>query len=194
MGLTMSNPGNNLDCWLKTDFIAPDEAQAIFLQLQAEVAWRQDEIKMFGKQVKIPRLQAFMADTGINYKYSGLTLANLAWHPLVADIKAQVEDCTQQHFNAVLLNLYRDGNDGMGWHRDNEPELGPNPKIASVSFGESRRFLLKSKDNQRKEFFLNSGSLLWMGEDVQKNWLHSVPKTKQAKAARINLTFRNIIA
>lgn len=194
MGLTMSNPGNNLDCWLKTDFIAPDEAQEIFLQLQAEVAWRQDEIKMFGKQVKIPRLQAFMADTGVSYKYSGLTLENIPWHPLVADIKAQVEEFTQQHFNAVLLNLYRDGNDGMGWHRDNEPELGENPKIASVSLGESRRFLLKSIDNKRQEFWLTSGSLLWMGTNMQKNWLHSVPKTTQVKAARINLTFRNIIA
>lgn len=183
---------DDLDCWLDPRFIDPEEAEIFFTTLYQELCWRQDKIRMFGKWVTIPRLQTFMADSGITYTYSGLTLADNPWHPIVAEIKKRVEKYTDTSFNAVLINLYRDGSDSMGWHRDNEPELGDNPKIASISLGSTRRFLLKSTTDQRHELCLSSGSLLWMGDQVQKHWQHSVPKTKKATSPRINLTFRDM--
>jgi len=189
-------PLTNCDCWLDGSFINEADAGILFQQLLLDINWRQDQIKMFGRGVKIPRLQYFMGDNGIHYTYSGLSLEANEWHPCVAKIRDQIEDRTGMRFNAVLLNLYRNGKDSMGWHNDNEAELGEEPLIASVSLGAARRFLLRSsnahKPTETHELILHSGSLLWMGAGVQKHWKHALPKTKACTTARINLTFRKI--
>ena len=184
----------NPDYWLKNDFISNVEAESLLSTLQDQITWRQDQIQMFGKKINIPRLQAFMGDQGIEYTYSKLTLNALAWHPAVINIRDKIKNLTEHPFNAVLLNYYRDGDDSMGWHQDNEPELGENPIIASVSLGAERTFLLRNKtDKKRKvELTLESGSLLWMGPSLQHQWQHSLPKTKGCHTPRINLTFRYI--
>ncbi len=150
---------------------------------------------MFGRSVAIPRLQAFMGDDQISYRYSGLNLITKPWHPAVLELRNLLKAETGIEFNVVLLNLYRNGQDSMGWHSDDEPELGDNPVIASISLGAKRRFLLRSTDKsnpEKSELALNSGSLLWMGTGVQQNWQHSLPKTKVCHQPRINLTFRRI--
>lgn len=116
------------------------------------------------------------------------------WFPALLDLKQRCENVAKTPFNSVLANLYRDGNDSNGWHSDNEPELGPEPVIASLSFGEARLFHLKHKETKQKlSFELTPGSLLIMAGDMQQHWLHTVPKTKKTKSQRINLTFRSLL-
>lgn len=181
------------DYTLITHFLSPETADQYFNTLSNELEWRQDQIKMFGKLVAIPRLQNFMGDPGIRYRYSGLTLTASGWHPVVKKIKELAEAASNTEFNAVLINLYRDGQDSMGWHKDDEPELGPEPTIVSVSLGATRRFLLRAADKTQHELLLNSGSLLVMGPELQKHWQHSIPKTRKQIGPRINLTFRKIV-
>ena len=118
------------------------------------------------------------------------------WHPAVLGVKDRVERLSGQHFNSVLLNLYRDGMDSVAWHADDEPELGADPVIASVSFGAERPFLIKPKQPtsgaQKHRLVLRDGSLLVMGKGMQNNWIHQLPKVKSLKEPRINLTFRAI--
>jgi alkylated DNA repair dioxygenase AlkB len=160
------------------------------------VAWRQDKIKLFGQEFLQPRLSAWYADAGKTYRYSNLLLEPLPWTPLLLEIKARTEAVTRQTFNSVLLNYYRHGQDSMGWHADDEPELGINPVIASVSFGAGRRFQFRHK--YRKELpkinlALTAGSILLMQGATQHFWQHQLPKTTRVPEARINLTFRFII-
>ncbi|MGH1431171.1 MAG: alpha-ketoglutarate-dependent dioxygenase AlkB family protein [Neptuniibacter sp.] len=187
-------PLHSAECWLLENFLSDLEANAILEQLLVEIDWKQDEIFMFGRQVKIPRLQNFMADPGVQYTYSGLKMIGCNWHPSIAMIKKRIEEYSGHTFNAALLNLYRNGNDSMGWHQDNEAELGPDPIVASLSIGAERRFLFREKKRTSniQEVILPSGSLLWMGHGVQKNWQHSLPKTKRCQSNRINITFRQI--
>lgn len=172
-----------------------NEANILFEELKNEIKWQHDHITLFGKTHLQPRLTSWYGDEEKVYSYSGITMYPHDWiKPLIA-IKDKIEPLTQVKFNSVLLNLYRDGKDSMGWHSDNEKELGKKPVIASVSFGAPRRFLLKprdKKDNTRKEIILNHGSLLIMAGDTQEYWLHQIPKTRNAMTARINLTFRVI--
>lgn len=161
-----------------------------------EISWRQDELTMYGKKVTIPRLHAWYGDsaTQTQYGYSGLMLEPLPWIPTLLKIKHDVEYKLGMHFNSVLVNLYRDGNDTVGWHSDDEIELGINPTIASLSLGQTRNFSLKHKLlNKKLSLELKTGSLLVMSGETQACWQHSLPRTKQAKLPRINLTFRQII-
>jgi len=146
--------------------------------------------------VAIPRLQAWLGDAGCRYRYSGLTLDPHPWTPILLTLKQRTEACLQRRFNAVLANLYRDGNDSVGWHADNEPELGPNPLIASLTLGAARRFCLRHRRHKARklELILPSGALLVMGGTLQQHWLHALPKSRTAQAPRINLSFRNIVA
>ncbi|WP_299181016.1 alpha-ketoglutarate-dependent dioxygenase AlkB [uncultured Neptuniibacter sp.] len=185
-------PSTQLDGWLDEDFIPVETAASYFRQLYEEIPWQQDQIQLFGRSISIPRLQAFMGEAGLDYRYSGLSLSAIDWHPAVAEIRDRLLHKTEVQFNAVLLNLYRDGHDSMGWHRDDEPELGSNPVIASISLGAQRRFLMRTRDRERYELQLNSGALLWMGPSFQNQCQHSLPKTKKPVTARINLTFRKI--
>nr|WP_320135860.1 alpha-ketoglutarate-dependent dioxygenase AlkB [uncultured Amphritea sp.] len=178
-------------------FIHLDAAQQLYQTLLKELHWQQPEIRMFGRAVSIPRLQCFQGEPGIHYQYSGLSLQTEPWHPQIKAIKDRIEALSQQPFNTVLINYYRHGQDSMGWHSDDEPELGKNPVIASISLGQTRRFLLRHRYNKniaRQEHLLNSGSLLIMSGQLQHYWHHSVPKTSRQLEGRINLTFRQTFA
>jgi len=172
------------------------EDPEVFEALRVEVPWSQGAIRMFGREIPEPRLSCWMGDAGASYRYSGRELTPLPWTPGVAAVRAAVEEATGAAFNSVLVNLYRDGADAMGWHADDERELGAAPAIASLSLGAPRRFLLKHKRDKtrRIELSLGGGSLLLMRGPTQACWLHSVPRTKRAVGPRINLTFRRVIS
>lgn len=177
------------------NFFKELESNQLFEELLSGINWRQDQIKMFGKKFDLPRLTAWYGDEGKSYKYSGITMNPDPWIPILLSIKKRIEKVVELHFNSVLLNLYRHGQDHMSWHSDDEPELGKNPVIASVSFGDTRRFLLKhkyDKDLEKFEFSLNNGSLLIMQGSTQHFWQHRIAKTAKKINPRINLTFRVI--
>lgn len=142
-----------------------------------------------------PRKIAFQGDTGISYVYSGDVYRAEPWHADVAALRTEIERETGCRFNSVLLNLYRDGRDSMGWHSDDETELGPCPTIASVSLGAERRFVLRSRTDKQKKIEIKpaSGSLMIMRGDLQHFWQHALPKTALDVQPRINLTFREIV-
>ncbi|ASC73576.1 hypothetical protein XM38_045450 [Halomicronema hongdechloris C2206] len=168
---------------------------SLFEHLQQTIPWRQDWISLYGKRHPLPRLTAWYGDPGAAYTYSGIAMAPQPWTPTLARLKAALESVAGVPFNSVLLNYYRHGRDSMGWHSDDEPELGPNPVIASLSLGGSRRFVLRHKSKPqlaKLDLTLASGSLLIMAAATQHHWQHRVPKTTKPVAPRINLTFRCI--
>jgi len=173
-----------------------DEAAALFVALRRNIEWAAEQVVIFGQPRLVPRRVAWHGDPGAAYKYSGTTHEPRPWTPELTVIRTRVERLSGQTFNSVLLNLYRDGRDGMGWHADDEPELGRNPVIASVSFGATRRFRLRHRRNRGEPVTLQltDGSLLLMAGPTQHHWLHAVPKTAVAVGERINLTFRTVLA
>lgn len=179
---------------LYADAFAP-EATAWFAALMQEVLWEQHWLTLFGRRIAAPRLSAWYAEPGCSYRYSGLGLAPQPFTPVLEEIRARTEALAGHGFNSVLLNLYRDGADGMSWHSDDEPELGPAPLIASLSLGATRRLLLRRRDAHqvRLGLDLSDGSLLLMEPPLQRHWQHSVPKTRRAAGPRINLTWRRIL-
>ncbi len=172
------------------DFLGAEQSRRLFDAVSSSCPWRQDELMLFGRKVLTPRLSSWHGDAP--YTYSGLTMTPQAWSPPLLEIKARAENHTHTTFNSVLLNLYRDGRDSMSWHSDDEPELGPNPLIASISLGEPRRFRLRHKMNKARAVSvdLSDGSLLLMSGPTQHYWQHAIPKTRRTIGARINLTFR----
>ena len=169
----------------------PYSSEEVFARLRAETPWRQDSIVLFGKRHLQPRLTAWYGDA--SYTYSGLRLDPLPWTPLLAELRQAVEHACGRPFNSVLLNYYRNERDSMGMHSDDEPELGPEPAIASLSFGATRSFVLRHKRNKRTlKLALNDGSLLLMSGTLQSHWLHGIHKATRALGERINLTFRYI--
>lgn len=177
------------------DFISHDESIRHLDQLLTEVDWKQNKIKMFGKIYDEPRLTAWYGDDGISYKYSGILMHPTPWSGLLSDLRDAVSDRAVVKFNSALLNYYRDGKDSMGYHQDNEPELGQNPVIASLTFGAERTFQMKhitDKTLKRKDIPLKSGSLLIMAGATQHHWKHQIPKTKKPIGPRLNITFRVI--
>ncbi|PVY44237.1 alpha-ketoglutarate-dependent dioxygenase AlkB family protein [Pontibacter virosus] len=174
------------------NFFSKDESNLYLQQLTEEVAWQQEEIKMFGKQLPLPRLTAWYGDKG--YTYSGLYNAPQPWLPILLELKKRIEAASGDRYNSVLLNYYRHGQDSMGWHADDEKSLGPG--IASVSFGGERGFAFrhrKRKDLPTVKLTLQHGSLLLMQGTTQQHWHHQLPKTSRPIAPRINLTFRTIM-
>ncbi|MEM9103328.1 MAG: alpha-ketoglutarate-dependent dioxygenase AlkB [Pseudomonadota bacterium] len=180
-----------------------EESQLYFSQIYNEIAWAEETIMMFGKPVTVPRLVAWYGDPQVNYQYSGLEHTPLPWLPVLNNIRLTIMREINRYFNlpvtfnSVLCNLYRNGHDAMGWHSDNEAELGTDPFIASVSFGTTRFFDIKLKnrprhENQQQRFALEKGALLVMKGPFQRNWLHQVPKQKKVLEPRINLTFRYV--
>jgi alkylated DNA repair dioxygenase AlkB len=180
-------------------FLDSKYAWQLLEHLIAKMPYRQDKIMMFGRPVLQPRLVCWMADPGFNIKYSGLIMVPTPWDPEVLVLKQQVEAITKATYNSVLINYYRDGHDSMGWHADNEKELGLNPIIASVSLGANRKFCLKSNHStkgiqtQATSLLLEHGSLLLMGLGVQNHYKHQLPKTAKTLGTRINLTFRKML-
>jgi alkylated DNA repair dioxygenase AlkB len=171
------------------------EADRLFTIFKSELAWQEVNIFIFGKWLNVPRLMCWYGDSNACYRYSGVDHQPIPWTSTLLTTKKRVEQYCQSEFNSVLANLYRDERDSMGCHADDEKELGINPVIASLSLGEQRLFKLHHK--KRKETLqinLNHGDLLVMRGTLQYHWVHSIPKTKQAKNPRINLTFRHISA
>ena len=169
------------------------EAERLLRTLWDELPWAQYELRLFGRLVAQPRLTGWCSDPGVCYRYSGLTLPSTAWHKELDQLRHTLNARLGSSFNSVLANAYRDGSDSMGWHADNEPELGPEPTIASLSLGAERRFLVRPVSGGSSQGIdLQSGSLLVMGGRSQLDWQHCVPKTKKSRGLRINLTFRRI--
>ncbi len=180
--------------YLVKGYYPPDIAQQLFATLLENLAWRQEEISVYGRKVKVPRLMCWYGDDGANYQYSGVDHEPLPWVETLISIKNRIESQYQCSFNSVMANLYRDGSDSMGCHADNEAELGNNPFIASLSLGEER--LLRFRHNKNKQvldIILGHGDLLLMAGEIQHHWRHELPKTKKLKKERINLTFRKVI-
>ncbi|WP_371188474.1 alpha-ketoglutarate-dependent dioxygenase AlkB [Thalassotalea maritima] len=168
-------------------------ADTLYQQLEQSLDWQQGHIKMFGKVIAIPRLQAWYGDDQAFYRYSGVTMHPLPWTPLLWQLKELCEQTCRAPFNSTLANYYRHQQDSMGWHSDNEKELGSAPVIASLSFGQARRFCLKHKSSgERFEILLQSGSLLIMQGQLQQQWQHALPKSSKAMQGRINLTYRYV--
>ena len=174
--------------------LAVAEASELLDRLLAGIDWQHEEVLIFGQRRPVPRLVAWHGDPGASYTYSGTPHQPLPWTPALELVRERVLSLTGCAFNSVLLNLYRDGRDGMGWHSDDEPELGRDPVIASVSLGAPRRFCLRHRrrKDQRLDVSLGHGSLLLMAGATQHHWVHAVPKTAVPVGPRVNLTFRQI--
>jgi alkylated DNA repair dioxygenase AlkB len=189
------SPRNLLPCdgevFLVEQAIGERDAGRLLEDLAGSIAWRQEIATIMGRRVPIPRLTAWHGETG--YVYSGIAMEPAAWTPPLLELKRCAEAHAGRPFNSVLLNLYRDGRDSVGWHADNEPGLGRNPVIASLSLGATRRFQLKHRQrDERIAIDLAHGSCLVMAGATQHHWLHQVPKTARAVGPRINLTFRRM--
>lgn len=169
------------------------ESELFFSMLSQNIFWKHEPIILFGKKVLQPRLTAYYGEKP--YIYSGITMQPLPWIEPLLEIKYRIEILTNQEFNAVLLNLYRDGSDSMGWHSDDEKEIVTGSAIGSVSFGVTRRFMLRRRDDRKIKIDLElaQGDYLVMRGETQKFWQHQVPKTAKKIGARINLTFRAIV-
>jgi alkylated DNA repair dioxygenase AlkB len=188
-------PLPDADIQLYESFWPPEASDRGFTQLLQETPWRQETAHLFQRSIPIPRLTAWYGDRGKTYAYSGIEMQPEPWTTTLLELKTAIETVVSASFNSVLLNLYRTGQDSVGWHSDDEPELGRNPIIASVSLGATRRFSLKHKrrkDLNPVHLDLSHGSLLLMQGPTQHNWVHQVPKTTKPIEPRINLTFRTI--
>lgn len=176
------------------DVLPAREADALLAHLRDTLPWSQPQVRIFGKLRKIPRLQSWHGDCSASYRYSGLPLAPAPWTPALAGLRERIQELLHHPFNSVLANLYRDGRDSMGWHADNEPELGPAPWIASFSLGAQRDFALRRAGSTRTALLLplRHNQLLLMPPAMQAHWQHALPRRLRVSEARINLTFRHI--
>lgn len=175
------------------NFFTKSESDKYFQVLKDNILWKQESMNMYGKQVMFPRLTAWYGDNDKPYSFSGITLRPHSWSKELLEIKNKIEPIANTHFNSVLLNQYRNGNDSISWHTDAEKELGLNPIIGSVNFGATRKFQLRHIETKEKiEIELTHGSLLIMQGELQHFWQHQVPKTAKKVNERINLTFRVI--
>ena len=168
------------------------EADALFAKLREEIPWEQHRLTLFGREVAAPRLSCWIGDPDAVYTWSRTRFAPLPWTPTLAALRAELESRLDARFNSVLANLYRDGRDAMGWHSDDEPELGSEPVIASLSFGATRAFRLRSRSTREAVLSLDlgHGSLLVMAGATQRLYQHALPRRMRVRDARINLTFR----
>ncbi len=179
-----------------SDFFSKHEADSYFKIIETKTNWQHDDITIFGKTHKQPRLTALFGESNQPYGYSNIVMYPKPFTPTLKTIKERIEATANHKFNTVLINLYRDGNDSNGWHADNEKELGINPVIGSVSLGEARPFHFKHRTlkDQRHNLILEHGSLLIMKGEMQQHWLHQIAKTKKKIEPRINLTFRRLVS
>lgn len=170
------------------------QSQDILKELVTNLNWQQPSIRMHGREILIPRKQVWMGDSNSSYRYSGKLFVPEPWTQAVLMVKNQIESLSGQQYNSVLCNLYRDGQDSVSWHADDELELDPTTPIASISFGATRRFDLKPKNGEKQkiQLELKNAMLLVMSPDVQTHWLHQIPKTKKVHTPRVNLTFRYV--
>lgn len=183
---------NNLD-WRRVDWRRLSDEQLERVDFK-HIKWKQDRIKLYGKSIPLPRLTSWYGDPGRTYTYSGIKSEPNEWNEGLLHIRSKIEQYTGSKFNSVLLNWYRDGQDSLNWHSDDEKELGDNPIIASANFGESRDFLIRCKQDKSKVISvpLKHGTLLVMRGAMQHFWQHSIPKRSGVKRSRFNMTFRTI--
>lgn len=177
-------------------FFDATSSDHFFDTLLRETPWSRDSLFMYGRKVDIPRYQAWYGDEGKTYTYSGLQMKPCHWTPCLLLVREQLENFLGETFNSVLLNRYRDGNDHVSWHSDDEPELGTDPAIASLSLGASRHFQMRHKKDpaRRMTFLLAHGDLLVMRGSSQRDWSHRIPRDRRVHGARLNLTFRKIFS
>lgn len=175
-----------------SEFFDKNESDNYFKSLCDNIQWQQEPVKIFGKEVMQPRLTAWYGEK--DYRYSGITMKAKPFDKVLQAIKYKVENFVGETFNGALLNLYRNGSDSMGWHRDNEKMLGTNPIVVSVSFGGTRKFLLRNYNDRSisMELGLQHGSLLLMFGETQNCWQHAVPKSRSQADPRVNITFRQV--
>jgi alkylated DNA repair dioxygenase AlkB len=188
----LSIDGEVLIYW---NLFTQEESDRFFQELFNNIAWQQDYIQFFGKTKPLPRLTAWYGEPNKSYTYSGIQMSSLPWTSTLLLIKQRIEIFTEVKFNSVLINLYRHGKDSVSWHSDDEPELGKNPVIGSVSFGATRSLMFKHKyrpDLEIVKVDLTHNSFLLMKGVTQHFWQHKVPKAKNPVRERINLTFRVI--
>jgi alkylated DNA repair dioxygenase AlkB len=185
-------PENLLD--FDPHFIEGERGMELLQKWTKEVPWQQQSIQMYGKLVLTPRLTAWYGDVHKTYRFSGTRFDPLPWTPELMDLRQRIIAATGMQFNSVLLNFYRNGDDSVAWHSDNERELGTKPHIASLSVGQGRNFEFRHKTHHQKKYSirLENGSLLIMKGDLQTFWEHRIPKSAKETGARINLTFRLI--
>lgn len=183
----------NADVTLDSDFLSREEADSLFATLSRDIDWRQEDVVIQGRRIPQPRLTAWF---GRGYTYSGLTMTPMPWLPSLEALRKRLSEHCGQEFNSVLANRYRSNRDSIGFHSDNERELGPDPVIASISLGRSRDFILapkRGREGRRTVVRLEHGSLLLMGRGTQPNWMHEIEKEgTPSNKERINLTFRTI--
>lgn len=192
--LDIDLPDGSLRYW--PALIPAAAADQLLQTLLTQVAWEQSEITIAGQRRKIPRLNAWYGERGADYRYSGRLFRAMPWLPSLRQLQQQLEQVSGARFNSALVNLYRDGKDSVDWHSDDEPELGANPVIASISLGAVRRFQLKHKtrrDLALQTLQLEHGSLLLMAGAFQHHWRHRLPKMQGVSAPRINITFRWVV-
>ena len=186
---------------LSPHWLAIHEADALMDRLLADIPWESHRLRLFGREVAAPRLSCWIGDPGAAYAYSGTRFEPQPWPASLAVWRPRIEQACGGRFDSVLANLYRDGNDSMGWHSDDEPELGARPLIASLSLGAERRFRFRRRRARGEpacaddtlELRLPHGSLLRMAGDTQRTYRHDLPKMRAVAAPRINLTFRRIV-
>ena len=182
------------EVFLYPTLLSYHEADQLFDTLKKNIIWEKQKIKLYGEVHDVPRLTAWYGDPNKSYIYSGIQLNTKPWNAALLKIREKIEKISKIKFNSVLLNLYRSGSDSVSWHSDDEPELGKNPVIGSLSLGETRQFQMKHKFNRdlKQKILLQHGSFLLMRGKTQHHWLHQIPKRKNLKGERINLTFRLI--
>ena len=179
---------------LARGWLDPAAASMLMAGLLRDVPWEVHRIRMFGREVASPRLSCWIGDAEAAYRYSGSRFEPRPWLPALAALRERLASALEHPFNSVLANRYRSGADAMGWHADDEPELGPEPLIASVSLGATRRFLLRHRHDpvRRLSLDLEPGSLLLMAGRTQRYWKHALPRTARPAGERINLTYRHV--
>ena len=185
---------NDLKIRILEDFFNSVDSNKLLKKFISKLPWESMMIKMFGRDTKIPRLQCWIGDEGCEYRYSGKQLSRQIWSQDLIMIRKKIYQELKIDFNSVLANYYRDGKDSMGWHSDDEKELGPNPTIASISFGSERDLVFRKKiTKETLAIPQTNGCLILIDGETQRNWQHSIKKTQKVIGPRINLTFRNII-
>ena len=173
--------------------LSPQKSLALYQHLIDHCRWQQPQIQMFGKQIPIPRLQCYLGDPEATYQYSGLLMQPEPWPEVLLAIKARLSSLCDTPFNALLVNWYRNGQDSMGWHSDDEVELGMNPTIASLPLGETRLFKIRNKKTKQViDLPLSDGDCLIMVGRSQQDYQHSLPKQNKVLLGRLNLTFRYV--
>lgn len=191
--VALSREAGSSEIYFWPNWLSPHQADELLKTAIEKTVWRQDHISIAGKTIPIPRLQNWFGDPNTSYTYSRIRLQAVAFPAWMESLRLDVEERTQQKFNRALVNYYRDGQDSVDWHADDEAALGPAPIIASLSLGVERQFQLRhNRTKERLTINLPHGSLLLMGAGIQAHWQHRIAKVKNLQAPRVNFTFRHM--